>query len=238
MKRRGCAKAALVGMVGGLVGVTSAAFVTWGVLALSLDGPGRWAGALFALISLPLFIVGWRVSHRRRWIARGALLALWCGVLAWWLSLEARNDRDWLPEVSRLPSARIEGNRLTFSNVRAFEYRSETDFTPSWEERAYDLDRVRGVDLFLSDWGAAGIVHTILSWEFEGGEHLAVSIETRKEQGEGYSALRGFFRQFELYYVFADERDVIGLRARFRGDHRSFPRLAQIFRAFRGPQRL
>jgi hypothetical protein len=43
-----------------------------------------------------------------------------------------------------------------------------------------------------------------------------VSIETRKEKGEGYSTVKGFFRQYELYYVVADERDVIGLRTNYR----------------------
>jgi Domain of unknown function (DUF4105) len=62
------------------------------------------------------------------------------------------------------------------------------------------------------------IAHTIASWEFDDGQNLAISIETRKEKGESYSALRGFFRQYELYYVVADERDLIGLRTNYRGE--------------------
>jgi hypothetical protein len=72
--------------------------------------------------------------------------------------------------------------------------------------------------MFLSSWGAPAIAHTISSWEFADGRHLAISIETRKEKGEEYSALLGFFRQFELYYVVADERDVIGVRTGPRGE--------------------
>jgi hypothetical protein len=48
---------------------------------------------------------------------------------------------------------------------------------------------------------------------------VAISIETRKEKGEGYSAVLGFFRQYELYYVAADERDVIRVRTNVRGEH-------------------
>jgi len=77
---------------------------------------------------------------------------------------------------------------------------------------------VVGVDLFLSFWGPTLIAHTIASWEFSDGRHLAISIETRKEVGESYSALRGFFRQYEIYYVVADERDVVRLRTNFRGE--------------------
>jgi hypothetical protein len=72
--------------------------------------------------------------------------------------------------------------------------------------------------MFLCSWGSTLIAHTIASWDFLDGPPLAISIETRKERGESYSALRGFFRQFELYYVVADERDVIRLRTNFRGE--------------------
>jgi hypothetical protein len=72
--------------------------------------------------------------------------------------------------------------------------------------------------MFLSYWGSPMIAHTIASWEFSDGRHLAISIETRKEVGESYSAILGFFRQFELYYVVAEERDVIGVRTNHRGE--------------------
>jgi hypothetical protein len=100
--------------------------------------------------------------------------------------------------------------------VRNFVYRSETDYTERWETRSYDLSRLRGLDIFLIYWGSPSIAHTILSYQFDDGRHLAVSIETRKENGESYSALRGFFRQYELYYVVADEGDVVRLRTNYR----------------------
>src|SRR6202040_2363804 len=80
------------------------------------------------------------------------------------------------------------------------------------------LDRIRNADLFLSFWGPTHIAHTIVSWEFGDGQYLAISIEARKEKGESYSALRGFFHQYELYYVVADERDLVGLRTNYRGE--------------------
>src|SRR5262249_5407940 len=75
------------------------------------------------------------------------------------------------------------------------------------------------VDLFMSYWGSPAIAHTIMSWAFSDGQHLAISIETRKEVGESYDAVAGFFRQYELYYVVSDERDVIRLRTNYRGEH-------------------
>lgn len=129
------------------------------------------------------------------------------------------NDRDWLPDVARASTATIVGNRLTVHNLRNFDYRSETDYTERWETRSYDLDQLSGIDLFLCFWGPTAIAHTITSWEFTDGDHLPVSNETRKEKGESYSAVLGFFRQFEVYYVAADERDVVQLRTNYRGEN-------------------
>jgi hypothetical protein len=152
----------------------------------------------------------------------GRALGLWAvGVLVvslWWSSLRPSNERDWVPEVERLATAEVRGDTLIVHNVRNFDYRTETDFTPHWDDRTYDLNGIRGLDLFLSHWGAPMIAHTIMSWEFADGQHLAISIETRRERGEEYSALRGFFRQYELYYVVADERDVVRLRTNYRGE--------------------
>ena len=174
------------------------------------------AAALCALIaagSLVLMIV-----VRPRWWGGGAAVVSFVIVLAWWLSIAPSNTRDWQPDVARLPSAVIAGNLVTLRNVRNFSYPSATAVVERWEKRTYDLDAVEGFDMFLSSWGPKLIAHTISSWEFSDGQHLAISIETRKVKGQDYSALLGFFRQYALYYVVADERDVIGVRAGPRGE--------------------
>lgn len=160
---------------------------------------------------------------------RGLMIAgmLWAAGIMWWSSLAPSNARAWLPDVANPPVAAFDGDRVTIRNVRNFDYHtSDTDFTPRWETRTYDLSRITGMDIFLSKWGSPYIAHTIMSWDFADGPPLAISIETRKERGEEYSAVRGFFRQYELYYVIADERDVIGVRASHRGEQVSLYRLA------------
>ena len=57
-----------------------------------------------------------------------------------------------------------------------------------------------------------------MSWDFGEDGHLAVSIETRKEKTEEYSAVKGFLKQFELSYVAADEKDIVKLRTDFRNE--------------------
>jgi hypothetical protein len=190
------------------------AATVWGSAALWFDGPASLAAlfaAAFALAVVALLIILW---PRRR--AYAAILVLFAVLLGWWLSLEPSNDRDWQPDVAQLPAVEIQGDKVTIHNVRNFDYRTEADYTERWETRSYDLSKLRGLDLFVIYWGSPSIAHTILSWGFDDGQHLAVSIETRKEKGESYSAVRGFFRQYELYYVIADERDVVRLRTNYR----------------------
>jgi hypothetical protein len=100
--------------------------------------------------------------------------------------------------------------------VRNFDYRSASDYTVRWEDRSYDLSKLKTVDYILVYWGSPAIAHAIVSFGFEDGQYLSVSIETRKEQWESYSAVQGFFRQYELVYVFADERDSLRLRTNHR----------------------
>ena len=194
------------------------ALVAWSLAAIWIDGPKSraLAAALCAVVaagSLLLLIV-----VRPWWWAGVAAFVPFVVVLAWWLSIAPTNTADWQPDVARLPSAVFDGDRVTIRNVRDFAYPSPTAVVERWEERTYDLSRIEGFDMFLSNWGPKAIAHTISSWAFSDGRHLAISIETRKVKGQEYSALLGFFRQYELYYVVADERDVIGVRAGPRGE--------------------
>ena len=190
----------------------------WCGVALGLRLPAETvirhgAGGLFVIAVVATLL-------RVRPLARklGVLVLLFGAFAAWYATVRPSNDRDWSPEVAHPPTGEIAGDRLTLRNVRNFQYRGESDFTERWETRTYDLSAIEGADLFLSYWGSPSIAHTIVSWDFRDATPLAISIETRKEKGESYSAVRGFFREYELYYVAADERDLIGVRTNHRGE--------------------
>lgn len=188
----------------------------WASAAFWLDGPTPRIVAVAMAIAFALGSGTLLFAVHPLWRGMG----LWCAALAamilWQLGIPASNDRRWLPDVRNLPRATLRGDQVSIRNVRNFDYRSETEFSERWEDRSYDLRKLRGVDLLFSYWGSPWIAHTIASWDFGADGHLAISIETRKEAGESYSTVRGFFRQYELYYVVADERDVIRLRTNFR----------------------
>ncbi len=191
----------------------------WSGLALDYTVPGPWWIARAVALVCVLAALGALAALRP--LARGVVAALGAFALAlvWFLSLAPSNTGDWQPDVSQLAYGEVNGDILTLHNVRDFVYRNETDYTEHWETRSYDLAKLDGLDMYFSHWGSPLIAHTIMSWDFSDGQHLAISIETRKVTGQEYSAVAGFFRQFPIYYVAADERDVIGLRTNFRNEN-------------------
>ena len=204
-----------------LLALLVAAFGSWAALMLSVSGPGGdiTRTALAALAgAATLAVIATLILGRGRRPALGVWSLVLAGALVWWFAMKPSNDRDWLPNVARTPWATVDGDRVTIHNIRNFSYRTEFDFTPAWTEKTYDLRKLEGIDIVASYWMGPDIAHVFVSFAFEGGDHLAMSIETRTEKGEGYSAIKGFFRQFELYYVVADERDLIGLRTNYRRD--------------------
>jgi len=197
----------------------------WGSLALHFAGPGGnaqrdlLAGGFAALGMISLF--GFVLRRRRGRLFAAALaaqLTAFFALLLWWHGIQPSNDRDWRAEESRLPYATIDGDLVTVHNIRNFDYRTENDFTPAYVERRFDLRQLEEVDLTAVYWMGPAIAHIYLSFVFSDQPPLAISIEARKERGEGYSSLAGFFRRYELFYVVGDERDVTRVRTNYRKD--------------------
>ena len=202
----------------GVVGLTwcvLASGTLWAVVALffdvRIDGlrPPLAAGYALGILGTWIFV-------RRPWKKMLVTAAGFLAVLVWWLALQPSNQRDWLPDAAVLPYAQIAGNHICIHNIRHCTYRAETDYDVHYYDRNFDLDHLRTVDLYLVTWGSPHIAHTMVSFGFTDGDQVCFSIETRKERGEAYSALKGMFRQFELSYVVADERDVVRLRTNYR----------------------
>ncbi len=188
----------------------------WGSLAIFVAGPESVWLKYFLLasfiLSLPfifyLDITGWQKTF--------AIVVIIALLMTWWVPLKATNEKEWAPEVARIPYGEIDNDILVLHNVRNFKYQSRNEFVEHWETRRYNLKELQSLDIFLSYWKSSHIAHVVMSWGFDNGEHLAISIETRKDKNQTYSELKGFFKQYTLAYVAADERDLIGLRTNYR----------------------
>jgi hypothetical protein len=199
-----------------LMGFAVIVLTAWsaGVLYYSTQGGSRTTAIVavgFVVLVVLAFLL---VPGRRRTL--GVFFVVFVLVLGWWLTWPASNERPWLADVAEVPWSTQNGDVVTVHNVRNFDYRTETDFVPRWETRRYDLRELDSGDLIAVYWGSKAIAHIMVSFGFAGRDYLAMSIETRKEKGEGYSTVGGFFKQYELVYIVADERDVIGVRTNYR----------------------
>jgi Domain of unknown function (DUF4105) len=192
------------------------AMTVWGVGALYYNAPANEIlrsvlAAAFGLGTLGAFVL---LPRRRRTLV--GFVLVWAALLAWWSTVRPSNERHWQPDVAVLPYATMEGDRMTLHNIRNFEYRTDTDFTPRYYDKTFDLKQLDEADLISSYWAGDAIAHVFVSFGFGGRDYVAISIETRKELAEEYSTIGGFFKQYELIYVVADERDVIRLRTTYR----------------------
>lgn len=199
--------------------IASSAFAGWGGLAIWFAAPYSAGGrAILALLFVALGVIGAIVALPQRWrvwpLLPFALASL--TLIIWWSTIEPANDREWQVDVARLPLAEIDGDRVTLRNVRDFSYRTADDFTPRWHDRTVDLGELERLDLYSVHWMGDHIAHTMVSFGFADADPIAISIETRKEVGEDYSTLAGFFRRYELVYVVAEERDLVALRTTWR----------------------
>ncbi len=186
----------------------------WMSLAVYFDFPRprwRWPLAVgVAFVSLGL------VTLPPLFLAAPAWTAAFGLVLGWWLSLRPRADRQWAPEVSQAPRVTIEGDSVRIRSFRNFDYTLGGEILERYEERSFDLARLESIDYFVCHWSGPVIAHSMVSFGFGDNQYLCLSVEARKELGEMYSALRSFFRQFELIYVIGDERDLVRLRTAIR----------------------
>lgn len=198
----------------------------WAVLALYL-GPLHatpWAAAV-AAVGLGAAVAA--VLPRLRWWPLAVFAAAFVAFVIRWNGVQPSNDRDWQPDVAVLPYATFDGDLVTIHNVRNFDYRSETDYTPHYYDKTYDLRQLDSADLIAVYWMGDAIAHIMVSFGFAEHDFVTVSIETRKEVGETYDTIKGFFRQYELIYIVGDERDLIRLRTNYRKDP---PEDAYLFR--------
>jgi hypothetical protein len=199
----------------GLLGLVVMVMALWGMGALYYSAlPTLFRSMLAATFGLATTGAFLGLPHRRRTFL--GVVLVWGILVGWWSAIPPSNEREWQPDVAVLPAATVDGDLVTLHNIRNIEYRTATDFTPRYYDKTFDLRRLDSVDLISSYWAGEAIAHLFGSFGFGGQEYVAISVETRKERTEDYSSIKGFFKQYELFYVVADERDVIRLRTTYR----------------------
>jgi hypothetical protein len=177
-----------------------------------------WAGARMGLAAAFAAFAIWALWFSRQRRMSVLAVVLFCGVVAWYISIRPSHDRNWRPEVAVMPRATIDGDHVHLTGVRDFQYRSRNDFTVGYQERYILLSHLVALDFYVSYFTEGPVGHTFVSFIFDNAPPLSISIETRPEVGEGFAPVASLFKQFELIYVVGDERDIVGVRANHRGE--------------------
>lgn len=200
----------------------------WGLLALHYQlsfTPTQNLFILLTWVGLTAYVLHlyWQGSWK---LGTLLYLVLHGELLLWWDSIEPSHERIWADDVAQLTTGEVNGNRVLLHNVRNFDWHSESQYQVRWEEREYNLESLRSVDMISSHWGMDSIAHILVSFGFNDGQFVTFSVEIRKEQHEQYSALGGFFKQYEVSIVASDERDAIAVRPNVRGEDTYLYRIA------------
>ena len=161
-------------------------------------------------------------------ILAGSLILCFLMLLSSWVtwrvtigSKKASHDRTWVPDNERMPHFEFheDGDTFTLRNRRDFTWRKTRDFDVRWDDwtaKVSELERVYYVvDHFHS---IRGLAHTMMCFRFSDDRFLACSFEVRREEGERYHPWTALWREYELYFVWGTERDMLGLRTNAR-DH-------------------
>jgi len=191
------------------------AVVGWTSLAIyfsNLPWPAARTVLALTCAAFGIWAVWWARERRFAWI----FAAVFVGVLMWWSTIVPSHARKWRADVAVLPTASVDGDRVTLTGVRNFEYRTTDDFTVHYETRQVSLAHLTGVDFYISYWMPGPIGHTFVSFTFDNAPPVSISIEARPEVNEGYAPIASLFKQFELVYVVGEERDIVGVRTNHR----------------------
>lgn len=197
------------------------AFSIWFSLALWVQLP---LGKILTLLLIALWIIFslsvLGIYFTQLFVHRPISLLIYAVVaiigLCWYFSLTPKQDRVWSPEVEKILTYEKQGPWITLNNVRNFTWHDDGSYDIHWEKRSFNLNEIKGVNLIASYWMGPQIAHTLVSFDFEHQQPIVFSLEIRKEKNESFSAIGGFFRQFELSLVAADEKDIIYTRSNIR----------------------
>lgn len=196
----------------------------WGSIAVYYQlTEQRWLTAivvtLWIALALALLFAFWFTGlHSYRKTLLLVFTAVFGLMLIWWFNIEPSLKRYWASEVSQTVTGDVQDNIVHLSHIRDFNWRTEQDYTAEWKDADYDINQITSVDLLLSYWAGPAIAHTLVSFGFEDGRHLVFSAEIRKKHGQGFSAIGGFFKQYELAMIAAEESDIVYLRTNIRGE--------------------
>ena len=125
----------------------------------------------------------------------------------------------WDVGMERIPLVTFDGDLIRIKNYRNFRYNHDGTHEGNYEERTVDVSSIVCADFIVVPFAnQRDLAHTMMSFGFNDGQHMVVSVEARRRLHQQYGIIKGIFGAFPIMYAIADERDAIGQRTEIRGD--------------------
>lgn len=156
--------------------------------------------------------MGWLVKTAIK-LLLGILLLV--GVIYFVTSFkEPKMDRNWSEESKLLPDVIISTSTLEVKKLRDFRYDKEGVIESGYYDEAFDLEKIDKTYFLVNKFGfKENIAHTFFVFTFSDGKEVSVSVEARREVGVPYSAVKGLFHNYELWYIWGSPADFLSRRA-------------------------
>ncbi len=128
-------------------------------------------------------------------------------------SLEPRNDKVWEENSKILPHFTIATGTITIDNLRDWRYEKDKVISKNYYSDTFDLDKIEKMYLVFNPFSQfSAIAHSFLVFEFSDGKTVGVSVESRREEGERYSVIKGLFNKYEIWYAYGSVGDLLGAK--------------------------
>lgn len=207
-----------------ILSVISIMLSLWACLGLWVHMPlGKWTYVIMVLLVVTM-ISFWLFYffYDKYWMVHVLKFAygiLMIGVMMWFFGMKPSNDRLWQDEFRHQFTYQQDNDIITINHVRNFHWHKDA-YIERWETRTYHLSHLNSIDMISTTWGNDDIAHIMVSFGFDDGagntDRLVFSVETRKEVGEDFSTIGGFFRMYDLSIIAGDEKDLIYTRTNIR----------------------
>ncbi|UXM94568.1 DUF4105 domain-containing protein [Bartonella sp. HY329] len=175
---------------------------------------------VFSIIGLIwLILTGFVLYSEWQWkprAARAIAIIAFIGFGIWWSTIKPTLDGDWDPALQYGVTANLTGSTVHVSHIRNFDWQTPEQGIPRWFDASFDLTHLKSMNIYLSYWMGPYIAHTLVGFEFDNGQELIFSSEIRRKKGQEFSAIGGFFKEFELITIAATKEDIIRLRTDIR----------------------
>ena len=127
------------------------------------------------------------------------------------------NEGPWQLHYERLASVELAGDLATINNFRRARYDENGEISSlDYAKRTVNLSELKAIWYGISVFAEPGLAHTFVSFDFGDEDPVVISVEARQRPNQSYDPIDGALDNYHLTYVFADERDIIGVRTHKR----------------------